>query len=483
GRPPVGRAVRGGGSGPLGTVAKSAAAPWKSTGSAAAAQGRRYTLLRQAQALLYNREIPAEKQHRTAWCHRSLRGESVAVYRSDRTARLAGLMTCGSVWTCPVCSARVTEARREELTTALGRWSERGGLAMLLTVTFPHPLDRFEWNDAPNPTPSVRLQRESDLLAGLVERFGKALRSWKGSRAYRAVMEQLKHAGSVRSLEVTVGDANGWHPHTHDLVLARRELTMFRPDAIDATARRLKVANTAANWLRIAAALRADPAAFELAITDDYRTLRDGWIAACLRVGLVMPSDLESMRLHALDVRGGAYAAEYIAKFGREAEGWSLASELTRPHSKIGGRRLTSPGEHYTPFQLLAASAEGDAWSGFRFRAFAEVFSGRRMLSWSRGLRRELLGDEEGASDDELAADDAPLPEQTLAGELTIEQYRALQARNMVGDFVEHVVAYQADQAAIDLYVADAVECIPPDWGDTLRRRRSYGGGFALMDA
>ncbi|MGI2002405.1 hypothetical protein, partial [Shewanella frigidimarina] len=30
-----------------------------------------------------------------------------------------GLMSCGSIWTCPICAAKVSERRRQELKSAL----------------------------------------------------------------------------------------------------------------------------------------------------------------------------------------------------------------------------------------------------------------------------------------------------------------------------------------------------------------------------
>lgn len=410
-----------------------------------------------------------------------MRGDTANLWRSGEGARIAGLMTCGSVWTCPVCSARVTEARRAELTTALGRWSEQGGSVSLLTVTFPHRVR--EHVKGSDDRPATRFATEVEDLSTMLAAFATALERWKGSRAYRSTMESLDRAGSVRSLEVTVGDVNGWHPHTHDLLFTRRPVAMFTDEAIDQAARLLGVKRQPRTWTRIVAHLRADPELFERSITAEYRTLRDAWIARCLKVGLVDVSDVAAMRLHCLDLRDGEHAAEYVAKFGREADGWSLASELTRPHAKIGRRRLTSTAEHYTPFQLLAAAADGDAWAGFRFRAFAQCFTGRRMLSWSPGLRRELLGADAELTDEQLAAAEDELPDEQLAGSITGEQLRVVTSRGMLGELLDYVHAHQADQASIDAYIAELAVLIPARWRDTIRRRRTFGAGYALMES
>src|SRR5664279_2587900 len=66
----------------------------------------RYQLQRAAQGLL-----PGE---RVKHCQRSTMNEyGVGVFRSsDGGASFGNLATCGSVWHCPVCAAKITEQRR-----------------------------------------------------------------------------------------------------------------------------------------------------------------------------------------------------------------------------------------------------------------------------------------------------------------------------------------------------------------------------------
>ncbi|MGM9117332.1 hypothetical protein ACTFF4_05615, partial [Campylobacter jejuni] len=44
-----------------------------------------------------------------------------------------------------------------------------------------------------------------------------ALRRFRQSRTYRHFKEDTGITGLIRNLEVTYGDANGWHPHVHEL--------------------------------------------------------------------------------------------------------------------------------------------------------------------------------------------------------------------------------------------------------------------------
>ena len=92
----------------LGTKAKSIHARKTKAGEANAdyalkAKTLRYQLQRAAQRLMYDQG--AHKQARVCGCNRNVKSERVQIYRakSGQTARYANLITCGSVWACPIC--------------------------------------------------------------------------------------------------------------------------------------------------------------------------------------------------------------------------------------------------------------------------------------------------------------------------------------------------------------------------------------------
>lgn len=123
---------------------------------------------------------------------------------SGGSAFFRGVCLCGSVWTCPVCSAKISEARRVELDQATQAWRGRGGHLGLLTLTFPHC--------------------SHDELSTSLPRFTKALQRFSMSRAFRrswAPRAGLQHR--VRATEFTFGE-NGWHPHVHVLLFLDRPL-------------------------------------------------------------------------------------------------------------------------------------------------------------------------------------------------------------------------------------------------------------------
>lgn len=140
---------------------------------------------------------------RTAKCLRIRAFDrDVQVWKSKehKTASYAGLQTCGSVWTCPVCAAKIAERRRVELLDAMAMHKAAGGFVYLLTLTTPH--------------------QRGDVLSELQEQQGKALQGFLRDRKVKEVFEEMGYIGQVRALEVThgrKGTNNGWHPHFHIL--------------------------------------------------------------------------------------------------------------------------------------------------------------------------------------------------------------------------------------------------------------------------
>jgi hypothetical protein len=111
-------------------------------------------------------------------------------------ARLGGLQTCGSIWACPLCSAKVTERRRVELRQAVDEWRGKGGLVVLLTYTFSH--------------------QRGDDLAKLYPDMMRARSLSMSGAPYHRLKKLSGLAGSVRAVELTHGES-GWHPHIHEL--------------------------------------------------------------------------------------------------------------------------------------------------------------------------------------------------------------------------------------------------------------------------
>jgi hypothetical protein len=126
--------------------------------------------------------------------------DGVGVWYSEsvKKAHYKNLATCHSVWSCPICSAKITERRRVELTEAMERAT--GLRAVLATFTMHHD----------------RRDDLSELLADLLE----AYRAFQSGKGWTLITQSFGFVGSVRALEVTHW-LNGWHPHLHVLMFFR----------------------------------------------------------------------------------------------------------------------------------------------------------------------------------------------------------------------------------------------------------------------
>jgi len=216
-------------------------------------------------------------ESRTAKCLRiRAHGAEVQVWKSTQypTAQYGGLQTCGSVWACPVCAAKIAERRRVEVLAAMTAHKAQGGCVNLLTLTTPH--------------------QRSDNLAELLAKQAKALRSFWSDRQVKAVFIAMGTIGQIRAMEVTHGrlspQNNGWHPHYHVL--------MFQGAGVDL-------------------------ARFDHAQMRDWEVrLYLRWAARCKAAGLGVPS-----LAHGLKLDNGTKAAKYVTK-------WGLEDEMTKGHTK-----------------------------------------------------------------------------------------------------------------------------------------------------
>src|SRR5580693_1739391 len=68
-------------------------------------------------------------------------GDRVEIRMKDGSAYYCGLETCGNVWLCPVCSAKIHHRRAAELREALTTWAANGHAVSLVTITVPHDLE------------------------------------------------------------------------------------------------------------------------------------------------------------------------------------------------------------------------------------------------------------------------------------------------------------------------------------------------------
>ena len=222
-------------------------------------------------------------------------------------AHFAGLQTCGSIWTCAVCSGKIRAKRSIEVSSAAARWIRQGNSVYMVTLTVPHGL----WMPLAD-TWSVFADGWSDMVQAYSwvgrgptlsrakpgrPNFGKMLPAKPGFKQRNNIV------GQIRTIEVTYGEA-GWHPHTHALIFVKGQ---------------------------------EEGCLGELVLYFSKQ-----WVQFCRRRGYRDPSVL-----HGVNVRkcyAGKEAGDYICK---TQDGKSPGNEIARADLKQGKQKGR------TPFQIL----------------------------------------------------------------------------------------------------------------------------------
>jgi len=284
----------------------------------------------------------------------------------------AGLASCGNIWLCPVCNAKVMARRSLEIGVALS-WAQREGFNML-------------WGSL-----TVRHNAQSDLKQ-LLDLQRKAWRGvinskfWKAANATETtehvhtrvcgpqcdrkqsiiLTNQPGRIGYIRASELTIGK-NGWHPHFHPLIFWR--------------------------GTRAAAQAFADKVVAEWV----YQVERHGGEAReeggqQLRV-ISSKVQFESIGDYVMKQTFDHSAIAMELVWSQNKTGWVTKGRAakTEPHWSLLAKIALGPGSHI---------AEVDRWAQLE-----DGIPFHRMISWSRGLREfAQLGTE--VSDEEIVAEE-----------------------------------------------------------------------------
>jgi hypothetical protein len=123
---------------------------------------------------------------------------SVTVCKGHETGKhyFSGLQTCKSVWSCPVCSLKITQERAKQIRDIAKNAQDEGLNLVFATFTIPH----------------TAFQKCRQLNRAVTNGFRKML----ATRRYQYLKRLFNIVGYVKSLEITHGK-NGWHPHLHVL--------------------------------------------------------------------------------------------------------------------------------------------------------------------------------------------------------------------------------------------------------------------------
>jgi len=316
------------------------------------------------------------------------RGETVTVdVGRALTAHVSNVHRCGSPWSCPVCAPVVRQRRAMEIDAALHRHLDGGGGALLVTLTLRH--------------------HRGDTLSSRLDPVARSMRDVLAGDPWQRRKSALGYVGVMKAVEITHG-ANGWHPHSHSIMLLERPAT-------------------------------------ENERCDLSSWMYGRWSSIAQRRGLGSIT-----RANGVDVRPVTDAGNLSDYLTVVEGGWSAGLELARTDRK--GR---------SPFELLRQVLEtGDARTAALWREYEAATFGKRAIVWSRGLRELLCGNELETADEELAASeglDLALLRWLCPAEVWNETVRSGSTGQLLTE-VEHAAAlmlFIADTLGHDLPVLD----------------------------
>ncbi len=153
-------------------------------------------------------ELKQEKKYpRICLCgryHHKKRESSVLVAKGENSGRsfFSNLVSCGSVWRCPVCSYKITKVRQVEVFKLLSWYHKNDYKMSFLTLTLRH--------------------KNGDVLGDLLDKLLSEFRKFQRVRKYRTFAET--YIGMVKATEITYSEKHGWHPHLHIVFIHKKHI-------------------------------------------------------------------------------------------------------------------------------------------------------------------------------------------------------------------------------------------------------------------
>lgn len=315
----------------------------------------------------------------------------------ERIAGWRGVVSCGSVWACPRCSAVIGEHRAEELREGLDEWRRQGGAVVLLTLTLQHTRD--------------------DALSDLWDGAAGSWRRLVGGKPWLNFKAAAGVVGTLRVVEVTHGAA-GWHVHLHVLVFLdpRRSI----------------------RWQGVGGDLQFE--AHFAALASRGPIVR-AWQRIVGRAGYFAAEHAQDMRPVSLDEAGNSLGRYFVKN------GWDAADEVARGASKKGRRG------NRTPMGILHdVTTRGLVDDVGLWNEWEQSSHGRRQMTWSRGLRCALglmvVDDTEAAAEPADGAEPDCQLAATARGDEVVTVFTAEEWRRIVSTDALWVILENAEHAS-----------------------------------
>lgn len=308
--------------------------------------------------------------HRVGSCHRivlvdksNIDGVPVKLSETGK-ARFVNLNVCGSIWGCAVCSNRIALQRAAEIQKVLTGHMGNKGRVIHMVQTFKHS--------------------RHDDLKDLLFKLALARQKMRASREYKTMMQKYGLEGTIRTLEITHGNENGWHPHIHELILTDNSWYLSYFPRFKASYVRM--------WKKYAskAGLIANDDAFLFDIASD-----DAASIERMSSYLTVDASKHEFEHEFLDENEYVEIDNQVSDSKKRGKS-SAAKEMAFQSLKQG------KSDNRAPFQILRDFAlDGCSYSGALFLEYLDAFDGKRQIVFSDGLKKKYnVGSKE---DKELA--------------------------------------------------------------------------------
>lgn len=287
----------------------------------------------------------ANKLHSQIWCAvRMIKAPGhtpgVFVLANNTTAKIWGVQTCASPWSCPVCSARRMSKEASRIASAidaLAKWYDEAGFMITFSVPHYH---------------NFSCKQVYEILKETWKQFVHHAKSKSQYDVFAEFANDLDCKHRIRVGEFTWGHY-GWHPHYHCLFFVKASKLQ---KALDWQERLSERWFHCARRATIKILTRDKYCDNVIEFVDDFYSKTQHSAEGKLDAVISLDKDGKVRR---------AQSADYIC-------GWGADRELTGNVRK----EASNPG-HYTPHQLLTKAYELDYKGEFEesdkyFRLYVE---------------------------------------------------------------------------------------------------------------